>query len=81
MTRTQIYLQKKQIELLKRRAQARHVSMSEMIRSILDAELDDRGSLPVRHEGLLAAAKRINPHGARAPKDLARHLDRYLYGA
>lgn len=77
MNRTQIYLPKTQIETLRKIAQKRKVSISEVIRSLIREKLE---KVQVKKEGLLAAARRINRLGIKGPKNLATNLDKYLYG-
>jgi predicted DNA-binding ribbon-helix-helix protein len=77
MNRTQIYLTKTQIETLRQIAQKRKVSISEIIRSLIREKLE---KTPIKKEGLLSVAKRINKIGIKGPKDLATRLDKYLYG-
>ena len=80
MTRTQIYLLKSQIDSLRKMAQKKKTSVSEIVRSILQEELQ-RKKIPSRkHESLLDVAKRINAMGEQGPRDLATNLDAYLYG-
>ena len=77
MNRTQIYLPKAQIETLRQIAQKKRVSMSEVIRSLIKERLERP---PVKKEGLLNFAKRVNKYGIKAPRDLATNFDKYLYG-
>lgn len=80
MQRTQIYLPKTQTEELKRIAQRKRVSISEVIRTILREKIEELSLVKkVSNENLSAAAKRINQQGQKAPKDLATNLDKYLY--
>lgn len=77
VNRTQIYLTKTQIDTLRQVAQKRKVSMSEVIRSLIKEKVE---KAPVKKEGLLSAARKINKLGIKGPKDLATLLDKYLYG-
>ena len=77
MNRTQIYLTKTQIETLRQIAQKRNTSISEVIRSLIRERFK---KVPVKKEGLLSAARRINKFGIKGPRDLATNLDKYLYG-
>ena len=82
MNRTQIYLPKRHIDKLRNEAKRRQISVSGVIRSILDEKLDKR---PVSAEqnffgGLLGLAERMNRIGKKAPRDLASNVDKYLYG-
>lgn len=81
MRRTQIYLQENQIRTLRTLAQKQRVSLSQVIRQKLDNELK-RTVLRVKPkvsagEWLLEFAKECSFKG---PKDLAKNLDKYLYG-
>lgn len=81
MTRTQIYLPKTQIDVLRKLARRKNLSMSEVIRSIIRERFQEGlTSLPTKSETLLIAARRINKLGKKGPKDLAANLDKYLYG-
>ncbi|PIS39459.1 MAG: hypothetical protein COT33_01800 [Candidatus Nealsonbacteria bacterium CG08_land_8_20_14_0_20_38_20] len=81
MNRTQIYLPKIQIEFLRRLAQKQKTSVSEIIRSSIREKLEKGiSTVPIKKEGLLCAARRINRMGKKGPEDLAINLDKYLYG-
>lgn len=79
MNRTQIYLPKKQIEILRKEAQKQRTTTSEVIRRIL-REKTERTPTRLQRESLFDAAKRINVKGMKGPRDLASDLDKYLYG-
>ncbi len=81
MQRTQIYLQKTQIIKLNKMAQVRRTTTSDIIRGIINKELDRKHLLkPKKHISLLQIADRIGKLGKKAPHDLATNLDKYLYG-
>lgn len=79
MNRTQIYLPQKQIEILRKEAQKRRTTTSEIIRSILREKMEGMAGHPQR-KSLFDAARRINAKGMKGPRDLASNLDTYLYG-
>ena len=82
MNRTQIYLPKTQTDALRTLARRRRSTLSEVIRVILGEKLRGDGAFSpsMPRETLLGAAKRINALGKKGPRDLASHVDRYLYG-
>lgn len=82
MNRTQIYLPRKQIEVLRREAARKHTTVSGVIRGVLEERFEPaRNAKRERpHETLLEFARRVNLGGKRAPRDLAKNLDKYLYG-
>lgn len=82
MNRTQIYLPKSQQLVLKKEAQKRGVTVSAVIRTIIQEKLlmtKAKKTLPIG-ESLLVASRRINKLGEKGPRDLAINLDKYLYG-
>ena len=82
MSRTQIYLEKSQLEALRKQAQKRHITVSAVIRDIIRENLAARRRHPlkIKHESLLEASDRIGKLGAPGPRDLASRMDDYLYG-
>ncbi len=82
MSRTQIYLEKSQLEALRKQAQKRRLTVSAIIREIIRENLTvkRRPTLKIKHESLLEASDRIGKMGMKGPKDLARNVDKYLYG-
>ena len=83
MSRTQIYLEKSQHDALRREAVRQRRTVSEIIRGIIRERFaaKKRAVHPARrHETLLEAAERINKIGLKGPKDLAKNMDKYLYG-
>lgn len=81
MNRTQIYLPKKHMDILRKEAQKKKTTVSGVIRDILTEKLEQK-KMPRRNffEGLLELAERMNKIGKKAPRDLASNLDKYLYG-
>lgn len=82
MTRTQIYLPKTQLDVVRRIAVKERSTVSEVIRNILKERFKDGNRLASKGkvESLVEAADRISKMGFRGPKDLASRLDHYLYG-
>ena len=82
MNRTQIYLPKTHIEALRKVARKNRTTVSEVIRDLVKERVGASRAAPKipKHESLLQAAKRINALGVEGPKDLATHIDAYLYG-
>ena len=80
MHRTQLYLPQIYVQKLRHVAHNRRVTISQIIRSLIEKELGNGERKPHQaREGLLHAALRINKKGLRAPKDLSKRLDHYLY--
>lgn len=82
MNRTQIYLPQKHINLLRKQAVKQGTTVSHIIRMALRERLEGaRDATKGRpSETLLHFARRIEKTGARGPRDLASHADKYLYG-
>lgn len=82
MSRTQIYLGKSQLEALRKQAQKRRLTVSAIIRDIIRENFMTKRKpiLKIKHESLLEASDRIGKMGMKGPKDLARNVDKYLYG-
>ena len=81
MERTQIYLPRTQLLALKAIARKQDTTTSEVVRLFLDMQLQKKKKrITKKTEGLRQAAKRINALGHEAPQDLAKNMDRYLYG-
>lgn len=82
MNRTQIYLPKRQLTLLRQASQKLETTVSAIIRAIIEEKLE-QGQPDHRHapaETLQQAARRINRLDKAGPGDLASNLDNYLYG-
>lgn len=87
MKRTQIYLAPNQHDRLKNMALKKRSSVSEVIRGLIDEKLDATslvsGKKPAYRSGgqwLLAQAKWAQKAGGSGPPDLAKNMDKYLYG-
>ena len=81
MHRTQLYLPQMHVQKLRHLASKRKVTISQVIRSLIEEELINTKQKPrPKGEGLLSAAARINKKGIRGPKDLSKRVDHYLYG-
>ena len=75
MVRTQILLEESQYRMLKDEAQATGRSLSEIVRSSIDAHLAKRQQDP-----LFDIVGCVQSKDDQAPEDLAEHHDAYLYG-
>ena len=85
MVRTQIYLPKSQLDLLKEKALEKGVTVSEMIRQIIDENINNTESTKkYQNDGdfLLSIAEKSKKYkrDTNYPKDLSQNLDKYLYG-
>ena len=89
MVRTQIYLPEDQIARLKQLAYQEDISLSEVIRRAIKEKITLKNKKSqVRKERkyksagewLLSMAKEAERKGFKGPKDLASHVDKYLYG-
>ena len=83
MSRTQIYLEKSQLDALRKEAARRQATVSEIIRAIIRERFaaQKRTAHQARkHETLLEAAERIGKLAEKGPRDLAKNMDKYLYG-
>lgn len=83
MSRTQIYLEKSQLDALRTEAARRRGTVSAVIRELIRekfARTQRQHSMKIKHETLLEAAERINRLGIKGPRDLAKNMDKYLYG-
>lgn len=85
MLRTQIYLPENQVDILKALAYQEKVSVSEIIRNIIETELNTphkkiKTAKKNAGQWLLLLAKEAKLHKVFGPKDLAANLDKYLYG-
>ena len=79
--RTQVQLDPRQYERLKELAHERRQSLSRVLRAILDEALqlgEEAGEVAVRATRLAFVGSAKDAEGKR---DVARHHDRYLYGA
>lgn len=74
MRRTQIYLPNDLYHELRLATQKTSLSMSEVVRQAIHEKLTDT------HKGGIETLARIAKIGGRGPKDLAKNLEKYLYG-
>lgn len=81
MIRTQIYLTPKQHSSLKKKANLENSTVSEQIRKIIEADMEDNKKQRINTgEWLLSMAKKAEKMGFSGPKDLSSNIDKYLYG-
>jgi hypothetical protein len=82
MNRTQIYLPKTQLDALRRTARKERTTVSHVVRRIVadQFEKNPRSAENKRQETLVDFARRIAKIGRKGPRDLASHMDAYLYG-
>lgn len=83
MIRTQIYLQKKERDLLKQEAARKNITMAKLVRMLV-TEYAYRKKPPASKikagDFLLGLSDLARERGYRGPKNLARDSDKYLYG-
>lgn len=83
MNRTQIYFPKSRIDELHKVARLRNVTLSEVIRELVEKGLQVEKPIekkPRKFKSILETAREIQRMGFKGPKDLAQNLDKYLYG-
>lgn len=83
MNRTQLYLPKSQLDWLKKTARKKQTTASAVMRELVYEKQKSSGHLRIvadRGESLYESAKRISKLGTKGPKDLAKNMDKYLYG-
>ena len=87
MLRTQVYLPHSQVRTLKEVATDEGVSMSEVLRRLVNEKFIEREKTMKKHrkkvhtlDRLLALAKKFEKMGVKGPPDLATNMDEYLYG-
>lgn len=82
MKRTQIYFPKTQLDALRQLASERRETVSETIRTLLKPQLEKRPSLgeAKKHPTLFDVLNEVKKMNQSGPKDLAKNLDKYLYG-
>lgn len=84
MNRTQIYLPKSHLDALRRIARERSETVSEVIRALIRRSVELR---PLRRapqqpaRTLFTVLEEIEKLGERGPADLAKNMDKYLYGS
>jgi hypothetical protein len=82
MQRTQIYLPRTQLLALKEIARRKDATTSEVVRLLIGVALKSKNrKLSKKQESLQEAGKRIGVLGIKGPKDLAKNMDKYLYGS
>lgn len=84
MNRTQIYLPQSQMKKLRELAQKKNWSVSEVIRGVLTEHLEEKPRQDPKksiHSGMFAVLEEVKASGERGPKDLAKNVDKYLYGS
>lgn len=82
MLRTQIYLPYSQIKALKEEAQKQNTSMSEIVRQVLDETLAKKEpkKKKFKNSGEWLEHYRKQTSFKGGSKDLAKNIDKYLYG-
>lgn len=81
MHRTQIYLPAAQMVKLKEIAQCNDTTISQIIRVLLQQGLaPKKKQVHRKNTSLIEIARRVNATGEKGPRDLAKNMDRYLYG-
>lgn len=84
MLRTQIYLPTNQLKLLKKIAWEEEISLSEVIRRLIDKKLAETKKIDYESQNtgswLLSLANKAKRLKIKGPKDLASKMDFYLYG-
>ena len=76
LRRTQIYLQESQMLLLRERAHASRVHVSELIRDAVDRYLEADSAVVLGDDPIDELIGKID----MSPPDLSRRVDDYLYG-
>lgn len=79
MIRTQIYLTKKQHQLLKKRAYSQKATLSEALRQIIDKDFLEQMTSHNTSQWLLSMAEEAKNLPGQGPTDLASKVDKYLY--
>jgi hypothetical protein len=84
MYRTQIYLPKMQRTKLRAAARTRSTTVSHVVRTFIDQGLAGNGTAPPMHKQaktMFDVLAEIKKRGVKGPRDLAKNMDKYLYGA
>lgn len=79
MIRSQIYLEQEQIRFLKRVAHEKNVTMSDVIRGLIDSRLNKKVTKINSGEWALELAKKAESMKIKGPKNLSTDSDKYLY--
>ncbi len=83
MIRTQVYITSKQHALLKKKAHAENVTLSEALRKVIDKDLlkAEKVHRQQPHKNWFrSVVKEVEQLGGEGPSDLASNVDEYLYG-
>lgn len=84
MLRTQIYFPEEQLRLLKKISWEEEISLSEVIRQLVEEKLveAEKKDKKAKNTGawLLSLADKAKKMKVKGPKDLASKMDEYLYG-
>lgn len=81
MHRTQLYLEKKQLNFLKKKSTQNNTSVSNTIRELIDSEIQkEEANLTKNSNPFVGLAKLAEELQLEGPEDLSTNLDKYLYG-
>ena len=84
MLRTQIYFPEEQLRLLKKISWEEEISLSEVIRQLVEEKLveTEKKGKKTKNTGawLLSLADKAKKMKVKGPKDLASKMNQYLYG-
>ncbi|MBI2645069.1 hypothetical protein HYW94_02750 [Candidatus Uhrbacteria bacterium] len=81
MQRTQIYLQKTQRMKLNKLAQEKEMTISEVIRELINKGISpSRQKRKKNYMSLIQVAKHFEKLGEKGSQDLSKKMDTYLYG-
>ena len=84
MLRTQIYFPEEQLRLLKKISWEEEISLSEVIRQLVEEKLveTEKKDKKTKNTGawLLSLADKAKKMKVKGPKDLASKMNQYLYG-
>lgn len=83
MNRTQLYLPKTQLDTLRKVAKQKKSTVSAVVRYFVSQQLEidtDKNSKKNSHVSLFAMSQKINLFGAKAPINLSKNIDSYIYG-
>ncbi len=79
MIRSQIYLEQEQIRFLKTVAYEKNVTMSAVIRELINNKLSKKGNKINSGEWALKLAKNAETLKIKGPKNLSTDSDKYIY--
>lgn len=83
MNRTQLYLPKTQLETLRRVAKQKNTTVSGVVRLFISQQLNGNSIQRTKSNisgSLIKIAKQINQLGTKAPSNLSKNIDSYVYG-